>query len=45
MHWHLISSGETLETVDSRKEGLTANEAERRLVEYGRNELKEKTPD
>ena len=46
MNWHTISTDEALKETNSSKEGLSADEAQRRLAEYGPNELiaKKKTP-
>ncbi len=39
--WHTVSPEDALERLGSRASGLTEAEAQRRLVEYGPNELKE----
>ena len=39
--WYNLSVGEVLESLTSKPEGLTAEEARRRLDEYGFNELRE----
>ena len=39
--WHAATADEVLRRLDSSKEGLTGAEANRRLAQYGRNELKE----
>ncbi len=46
-HWHQEQIEDIFKRVDSGKEGLTAGEAEKRLQQYGPNELqakKKKTP-
>ncbi|MAT04301.1 MAG: ATPase [Acidimicrobiaceae bacterium] len=40
--WHRFTTDETLSRLDSSRDGLASVEAERRLDEYGRNELEEK---
>lgn len=40
--WHTIDTRKALERLDSRKSGLTKEEAESRLIKYGSNELKRK---
>ena len=39
--WHTLTVEETLEKLNSSKEGLSPEEAERRLEEYGPNQLEE----
>jgi len=41
-NWHAISSEEIMETLKTRQQGLTKEEVERRLQEFGFNELKER---
>lgn len=41
MKWHRLSIDETLESLHARSEGLQTPEAEKRLQEYGPNELAE----
>jgi Ca2+-transporting ATPase len=45
-HWHNLSSDEALLALNSRRSGLTDNEARERLLQYGPNDLerKKKTP-
>jgi P-type Ca2+ transporter type 2C len=40
--YHSITAEESIEKLSSGKEGLTSDEADRRIEEYGRNELPEK---
>jgi Ca2+-transporting ATPase len=42
MHWHLIDKEEVIKQVDSHPGGLSAAQAEARLLEHGPNALKEK---
>jgi len=44
--WHNLSPDEALKAIDSRRSGLTADEARARLLKYGPNQLKgrKKTP-
>ena len=44
--WHNLSHDEALKELDSRRSGLTVNEARSRLLQYGTNQLqgKKKTP-
>jgi len=42
MHWHLKDVKEIFEQIQSSSNGLSSEEAARRLGEYGPNELKEK---
>ncbi len=42
MHWHLKDVKEIFEQIQSSSNGLSSEEAARRLDEYGPNELKEK---
>ncbi|MFJ5446627.1 cation-transporting P-type ATPase [Methylobacillus methanolivorans] len=37
--WHALKTSEVLERVQSTQEGLSSREADKRLQEYGRNEL------
>ena len=37
--WHALKTSEVLERVQSTPEGLSSREADKRLQEYGRNEL------
>ena len=37
--WHALAAPEALTALQSAAQGLTADEAARRLVEHGRNEL------
>src|SRR5690554_8120796 len=39
--WHALAADEVLERLDSSTDGLAASDAERRLKEYGPNELKQ----
>lgn len=39
--WHALAADEALERLDSSTDGLAASDAERRLKEYGPNELKQ----
>ncbi|MDR9440572.1 MAG: HAD-IC family P-type ATPase [Halomonas sp.] len=39
--WHALSTEEALERLESRAEGLSSPEAERRLAEHGPNQLKQ----
>ncbi len=39
--WHTLTPEETLEKLGSREEGLSSEEAERRLAEHGPNQLEE----
>ncbi len=41
-NWHNLSVSEVIESLDSRIDGLTGEEAERRLARFGPNELLEK---
>ena len=41
LHWHAKSTEDALRTLNTSVQGLTNEEADRRLVEYGPNELKE----
>ena len=41
MNWHSIKKEEVVRHLKSRIEGLNDKEAEQRLKEYGKNELKE----
>ena len=40
--WHNLSASEVIESLNSSLQGLTREEAERRLAQYGPNELAEK---
>ncbi|HEY3313539.1 MAG TPA: cation-translocating P-type ATPase [Anaerolineales bacterium] len=40
-HWHTLSSHEVLKTLNVAENGLTSDEAKRRLEEYGPNQLTE----
>ena len=44
--WHNLSASEAIESLNSRNQGLSKEEAERRLAQFGPNELaeKKKTP-
>ena len=42
MRWHQKNINEVIEELNSSLQGLSSEEAERRLGEYGLNELKEK---
>jgi P-type Ca2+ transporter type 2C len=42
MNWHLIDKEEVIKQVDSHPEGLSAAQAEARLLEHGPNALREK---
>lgn len=42
MHWHTEKISEIVETLNSSVHGLSKENAKRRLLEYGPNELKEK---
>lgn len=43
LSWHSMSTEDVLERLDTHhQEGLTSSDAARRLLQYGRNELKEK---
>ena len=44
--WYNLSHDEALKELDSRRSGLTVNEARSRLLQYGPNQLqgKKKTP-
>ena len=42
MHWHTEEISGIVETLNSSVHGLSRENAERRLLEYGPNELKEK---
>lgn len=42
MHWHIKSINETIDEFKSSMQGISSEEAEKRLKEYGHNELKEK---
>jgi Ca2+-transporting ATPase len=42
LRWHNLSTEETLKTLQSDRSGLSESEAQRRLHEYGPNELTEK---
>ncbi|MDP3259883.1 MAG: HAD-IC family P-type ATPase, partial [Thermodesulfovibrionales bacterium] len=42
MHWHQKKASEIIEVMNSSVSGLSSDEAQRRLAEYGPNELKEK---
>jgi Ca2+-transporting ATPase len=42
MIYHILSQNETLKKLDSQPEGLSQAEAEKRLQQYGPNELQEK---
>ncbi len=39
--WHALPAEEVLERLEAGKEGLTSQEAEKRLSEYGQNQLQE----
>jgi len=39
--WHTLTADETLEKLASSREGLSSDEAARRLSEYGPNQLEE----
>lgn len=39
--WHALAGDEALKRLDSNPDGLTSLDAEFRLAEYGRNELKQ----
>ena len=39
-HWHSLNKDATLRKLDSNADGLTAEEAQNRLITYGPNELK-----
>ena len=39
--WHALDIDKALTELDAQAEGLSAAEAERRLAEYGPNELRE----
>ncbi len=41
-NWHNLSVGEAIDSLESRIQGLTREEAERRLAQFGPNELVEK---
>src|SRR5688500_16353632 len=41
-NWHQLETTEVLREVKSRPEGLSTEEAAKRLQEFGRNELEEK---
>jgi len=40
-YWHRLSTKEALDLLDSSRNGLNANIAAERIVQYGRNELRE----
>jgi len=42
MHWHQKKANEIIEVMNSSVSGLSSGEAQKRLAEYGPNELKEK---
>lgn len=42
MAWHALSEKEVLQKLDSSKEGLHSQEAEKRLEQYGKNEITRK---
>ena len=42
MHWHQKKANEIIEVMNSSVSGLSSDEAQKRLAEYGPNELKEK---
>lgn len=42
MHWHKTDIDDIFDSLGSSKEGLSTEEAQKRLQEYGPNELKEK---
>ncbi|MBT9537856.1 MAG: calcium-translocating P-type ATPase, PMCA-type, partial [Nitrospirae bacterium] len=42
MHWHQKKASEIIEVMNSSVSGLSSDEAQKRLAEYGPNELKEK---
>lgn len=42
MHWHQKKTNEIIEVMNSSVNGLSSEEAQKRLAEYGPNELKEK---
>ncbi|MDD3473521.1 MAG: cation-transporting P-type ATPase, partial [Syntrophaceae bacterium] len=39
--WHTLNADETLERLASSRDGLSSEEAERRLSEHGPNQLEE----
>lgn len=41
MNWHLIGTQDIFELLESKQQGLSATEAEKRLLQYGPNELQE----
>lgn len=41
--WYKLEIDETFDSLESREDGLTNKEAEKRLDEYGRNELEQET--
>lgn len=41
--WYKLEIDETFDSLESSKDGLTSKEAEKRLDEYGRNELEQET--
>lgn len=41
MNWHLIGTQEIFELLKSKQQGLSATEAEKRLLQHGPNELQE----
>jgi len=42
MHWHRKDTNEAIEALNSSIQGISSEEAQKRLAEYGPNELKEK---
>ncbi|MCW3491010.1 cation-translocating P-type ATPase [Dethiobacter alkaliphilus] len=42
-HWHQLDSTEVLDKLDTTEEGLSTAEAQKRLQEYGKNELQGKS--
>ena len=41
MNWHRLSIEETFELPDTRQQGLSKQDAEAKLLQYGPNELQE----